>query len=286
MKNPLTDLISYLQQCDITRNDALVYLSLLNKGPLNPTEIAKITGIKRARVYDSLKRLLERGFITQSLEKSRAVYMSNNPRNLIADLEENILQKKEAINEIETQLANKTAFIPMRGIFFYNTDISSRLKLAELIDASRKTITIVAVFPPHFKDEGIIPTKKLAQKSLLGQEIKLFLNIDAKNWESCVYLSSKHVKIYHYPHSGRMPTLIYLIDDESLVLSSYTTKKEKIELRYAFQLHKEKDLILTFKHVIKGYMLESLPLKKRLKELEETIIYPTDKLKSIFKLKK
>ena len=95
LRNPLNDLVSFLQECDITQNDALVYMSLLNKGPSNPTEISKDTGIKRARVYDSLKRLLERGFVTQSLEKSRAVYMSNSPQNLISNLEVDIERKKK-----------------------------------------------------------------------------------------------------------------------------------------------------------------------------------------------
>ncbi len=286
MKNPLRDLISYLQQCDITENDAMVYLSLLNIGPSNPTEIAKKTGIKRARVYDSIKRLLERGFISQNLEQKRPLYMSNNPNNLIADLESTIEYKKEAITEIQEQLVNKSAFLPIRGVFFYNTDLSARLKIKELLEASNDNITIIAIYSPHIKDQNLIPIDKLAQKSLSGQDITLIVNIDVSNWETYTDLASKQVKIFHYPNSARIPTLIYLIDNETLIISSYSIKKDQLYLRYAFQFYEEKDFILTFKHVIKGFILESLSLKDRLKELEESIVYPTDKLKSIFNLKK
>ena len=52
-----------LQSLGFTKNDSKVLLTLCKFKILSPADIAKYSGVDRARVYDSLNRLIEKGFI-------------------------------------------------------------------------------------------------------------------------------------------------------------------------------------------------------------------------------
>ena len=52
-----------LQSLGFTKNDSKVLLTLAKYNILSPADIAKFSGVDRARVYDSLNRLIEKGFI-------------------------------------------------------------------------------------------------------------------------------------------------------------------------------------------------------------------------------
>jgi len=52
-----------LQSLGFTKNDSKVMLALAKYKILSPADIAKFSDVDRARVYDSLNRLIEKGFI-------------------------------------------------------------------------------------------------------------------------------------------------------------------------------------------------------------------------------
>lgn len=63
-----------LQNLGFTKNDSRVLLTLCKYKILSPADIAKHSGVDRARVYDSLNRLIERGFIQKEPIKRGANY--------------------------------------------------------------------------------------------------------------------------------------------------------------------------------------------------------------------
>lgn len=58
-----SDIEEALQSLGFTKNDSKVLLTLSKFRILSPADIAKHSGVDRARVYDSLNRLMEKGFI-------------------------------------------------------------------------------------------------------------------------------------------------------------------------------------------------------------------------------
>ena len=56
-----------LQSLGFTKNDSKVLLTLCKYKILSPADIAKQSGVDRARVYDSLNRLIEKGFIQSNI---------------------------------------------------------------------------------------------------------------------------------------------------------------------------------------------------------------------------
>ncbi len=63
-----------LQTLGFTKNDSKVLLTLCKFKILSPADIAKHSGVDRARVYDSLNRLIEKGFIQKEPIKRGANY--------------------------------------------------------------------------------------------------------------------------------------------------------------------------------------------------------------------
>ena len=63
-----------LQSLGFTKNDSKVLLTLCKYKILSPADIAKHSSVDRARVYDSLNRLIEKGFIQKEPIKRGANY--------------------------------------------------------------------------------------------------------------------------------------------------------------------------------------------------------------------
>jgi sugar-specific transcriptional regulator TrmB len=281
MSNLMKTLAKYLEQLDITENDATVYLSLLKLGASNPSDISKETGIKRARIYDSLKRLIERGFVVQDIERKRPIYLCNNPQLLVSELENQITTKTEAIEMIERELIETHAFKGMEGIFLYTTDASARLKLQELLEGAKKKVVIMAIHPYQLRKESFIPAKLLIEKSREGKEVILLLNITPKNWEYCDQLTKEKLQIYHFPKINELSSIIHLIDDDSLCVSTYKHRANRIKIQYTFHFAFDRGIIQAFNFLLYNFIKLSLPLKERLEQLKDSI-YPTEKLKSVF----
>ncbi|MFX0012555.1 MAG: TrmB family transcriptional regulator [Candidatus Hermodarchaeota archaeon] len=69
-----SDIEYALQALGFTKNDSKVLLALAKYKILSPADIAKFSDVDRARVYDSLNRLIEKGFIQKEPVKRGANY--------------------------------------------------------------------------------------------------------------------------------------------------------------------------------------------------------------------
>ena len=279
------EIIESIMECDLTQNDATVYLWLLKHRKSNPSEISKGTGIQRPRVYDSLKRLIEKGFVVQEIRKARPQYIVSDSQILISSLQAQIDSKMEARDLIQDQIVDHFPSPREKGIFFFNNEEALRLKIQNSIKGSQKAILIMAVFPLSLENAPLIYPELLGEKSLKGQSITLLLNISAKNWESCLNLFRKKVQIYHYPSLKQISTMIHVIDNDTLFISALKQKKQTVKLEYGIYFGGEQNLILAFNFLIQGFIQQAISLPERFKELKKSTIFPIETLKDIFGLK-
>jgi len=277
--------IKSLEQFNLTHNDAIIYLCLTKKGIVGPSDIETETKIKRARIYDSLKRLTEKGLVVQELGKKRSQYRITNPDSLLSELENQITNKKDAFKDLQEYFSYQPPSLRLSGIYFYNADRPLRLELKDLIKTSQKKITLMVIFSNAVNDDDLLSYDILAQKSLEGQEITLILNVNAGNWEFCADLFAKGVAIYHYPLVNQLSTLVYLIDDNVLCISTFEHHETRLRLQSGILFSEHHDLITVYQFLIQNFINQSVPLKTRLEELKKSIIYPSDRLKSLFGIK-
>jgi predicted DNA-binding transcriptional regulator len=71
-----------------SKNEAELYLALLEFGALTASELAVRSGVHRRNVYDCVDRLLSRGLIVREIGDKGAVYRSMPPRRIAELLQE------------------------------------------------------------------------------------------------------------------------------------------------------------------------------------------------------
>ena len=93
-----------LQSLGFTKNDSKVLLTLSKYKVLSPADIAKHSGVDRARVYDSLNRLIERGFIQKEPVKRGANYQVIPIEKIFDTIRREYVHKIDKTREIESSI--------------------------------------------------------------------------------------------------------------------------------------------------------------------------------------
>lgn len=89
----------------LTRNESLVYLSLLDNGPCKAGCVAKTTKIQRTNVYDALARLMNKGLAGQIENEGTRMFDAGSPE-LLKDL---LLEKQEKADRLVPLLRKRQA---------------------------------------------------------------------------------------------------------------------------------------------------------------------------------
>jgi len=79
-----------LEELGLSKNEAKVYLALLEIGSATGGQIAEKCGIHRTNVYDALERLVEKGLASYILKEKTKYFEATDPNNLM-----NLLKRKE-----------------------------------------------------------------------------------------------------------------------------------------------------------------------------------------------
>ncbi|HBB03067.1 MAG: transcriptional regulator TrmB [Candidatus Peregrinibacteria bacterium GW2011_GWF2_38_29] len=89
----------------LTDKEAKIYLALLEMGPSTVTEISKKAKITRTNGYHVLNGLITKGLVSTYEEKSKMVFIAENPERIVSMLEENL-------KEIETNIQRAKKVLP------------------------------------------------------------------------------------------------------------------------------------------------------------------------------
>lgn len=120
-----------LAELGLSKNDSLVYLTLLREGHSTPTTISKKSGIFRANVYGSLERLKVKGLVSEINEDKKRFFQASNPNALLTLLKEKELRLKSLLPELilDHQLAQKNEvevynnIAALRNLFHHYLDL-------------------------------------------------------------------------------------------------------------------------------------------------------------------
>ncbi len=72
-----------LMEVGFSKNEAKVYISLLETGPASATKIAEVSGIHRVNVYDSIEKLKDRGLVGFLHKNGKRVFQASAPEALL-----------------------------------------------------------------------------------------------------------------------------------------------------------------------------------------------------------
>ena len=170
-----------LKELGLTDNETNIYLTLLKFGALNPTQLAKKTGLHRSYIYDTTEKLLEKGIINTILIKNKKHFQPVNPKILKQQLE----IKLDHLNNIIPNLTNlfKATKEPTRvelhkGKRVYRTlikDVISTLRKDNeaLIIGIDENILINEIEPIYLKQYlNIIKRKNIKERIIIKKGSK------------------------------------------------------------------------------------------------------------------
>ena len=174
------------------------YLSLLQHHPINGSQLSKRSGIPRARIYDILRTLKQRGFVA---EASKGIFVPLPPDELIKHLRrshDKDLKRLEALVEelqgdtdhdfIWTVSGYQRAMDKAREMIeSAGSEIYIRLFLPEadilvkpLKKAEKKGVQVKCIFmqpfPKTFAHQVIHPQHELVERSLGGRSFDLVVD--------------------------------------------------------------------------------------------------------------
>lgn len=96
-------LVDLFQELGLTQNEAKIYESLVQGGVMNVSQIALKSTIHRRSVYDALNRLVEKGLISQIINKAENSYQAVDPVKFLELIKEKENKIKTALPELRRQ---------------------------------------------------------------------------------------------------------------------------------------------------------------------------------------
>ena len=134
-----------LQSLNFTKNDSKVLLTLCKYKILSPADIAKHSGVDRARVYDSLNRLIEKGFIQKEPIKRGANYQVIPVERIFRVIRDEYKQKIEDTLVLEKVISDLeiTKEETEPRVWAINSRSKIRKKIKELISTSQERLFFI-----------------------------------------------------------------------------------------------------------------------------------------------
>ena len=171
--------IRLLEQIGLTKNQSIVYLSLLKLGSSSAQNIIKESGMHRSRVYDSLERLEDLGLVSYVVKDFKKYFQAAAPEKLLDYVDE----KKEIVNQLIPELKklegmkkeeiNASIYKGKEGIKTIQSEMLKEGKEVFVLGAKGMIFKELPYFIPNFEKERI---KKKIKFTLIydKKEVKEF----------------------------------------------------------------------------------------------------------------
>lgn len=121
-----------LKQIGLTYYEAEVYLALLSNGQMSAYELAEKAGLYRQVTYDSLKRLMEKGFVSSVIEGKTKLFKAIDPKLILEFINERAESFKQILPELSKM--NETSKQPL-SVETYKGKNVVRIALRDIINA-------------------------------------------------------------------------------------------------------------------------------------------------------
>lgn len=138
-----------LKQIGLTDYEVEVYLALLTHGQISAYELAEKAGLYRQVVYDTLKRLQEKGYVSSVIEGKTKLFKATEPElvlEILNDKTENFKQMLPELNNldkaskqpliVETYKGKNVLRIALRDIINQLKDLKNKEVLCTAVDES------------------------------------------------------------------------------------------------------------------------------------------------------
>ena len=254
-----SDIEYALQSLGFTKNDSKVLLALAKYKILSPADIAMFSDVDRARVYDSLNRLIEKGFIQKEPVKRGANYQIIPLAKIFKTIRDNYKSKiddtitiEKAISELEIDQEESEP-----RVWAINSRDKIRKKVKDLISSSENRIYFIITPDLLIKELGGYEwiLKELWNKKFSSNmEVVIALKYSDELKEEIKKLLKVSVKIHSIEGDNVIPFGL-LIADYGFLLTTLDQVKEAPEYTSGLWLENgKKSQIIGYEHLFRHFI--------------------------------
>ncbi len=207
-----------------TINDSKIYVTLLKIGLSNPAIISEKSKVDRARVYDSLKRLVKRGIVEEEPVKRAPRYRAFPPDVVFGTIRRKLNNQISLATALEKQLAQiKTESTEQNSVWSIQGKNKINKKFYEIISNAEDFCFIFLTLDYSISSineleilEGIIMDKRRSNPSL-NFKIALKIFPDKDDQKSILNrLFHANVEIFRWKPASILPFGLILTESEFL----------------------------------------------------------------------
>jgi DNA-binding MarR family transcriptional regulator len=254
-----SDIEYALQSLGFTKNDSKVLLALAKYKIMSPADIAKFSDVDRARVYDSLNRLIEKGFIQKEPVKRGANYKIIPLTKIFKTIRDNYKKRIEdtltiekAITELEIDQEESEP-----RVWAINSRDKIRKKVRELISSAQNRIYFIITPDLLIKELGgheWILKEIWSKKFASNMEVVIALKYFDELKEDIKKLLKISVKIHSIEGDNVIPFGL-LIADYGFLLTTLDQVKEAPEYTSGLWLENGKQSqIIGYEHLFRHFI--------------------------------
>ncbi|MFX1384621.1 MAG: TrmB family transcriptional regulator [Promethearchaeota archaeon] len=257
-----SDIEESLMELGFTKNDSKVLLTLCKYKILSPADIARNSGVDRARVYDSLNRLIEKGFIQKEPVKRGANYQVIPIERIFKSIREDYKQKISETMDLEKKIADlkidEEESEPR--VWAISSREKIRKKIKDLVNEAEKRIFFVITPDLLMEDFSKGTTdwifKDLWNKKFSNEAIQIVVAL--KYQETLKDEIKKLLKINIVMHSIEGDSVIpfgLLITDNDFLLTTLDQIAEAPEYTSGLWLENGKDKqVIGYEHLFRHFI--------------------------------
>lgn len=165
---------SKLEEIGLTKNQAIVYTSLLKLGSTTAQEIIKESGLHSSRVYESLEKLQSFGLAGVVIKDYKRYFQASSPKKLLDFINEkkeivnNLLPELESLEGMKKEKISASIYKGKEGIKAIHSEMLKEKKEIFVLGGKGLVFSELEYFMPHFEKERI--KKKIKWKILWDDE--------------------------------------------------------------------------------------------------------------------
>jgi len=254
-----SDIENALQSLGFTKNDSKVLLALAKYKILSPADIAKFSDVDRARVYDSLNRLIEKGFIQKEPVKRGANYQIIPLTKIFKTIREDYKKRIEETLTIEKAIAELEIDDEDSEprVWAINSRDKIRKKIRDLVSSAQDRIYFIITPDLLIKELGgyeWILKEIWNKKFSSNMEIVIALKYSDELKEEIKKLLKVSVKVHSIKGENVIPFGL-LIADYGFLLTTLDQVKEAPEYTSGLWLENGKqNQIIGYEHLFRHFI--------------------------------
>ena len=169
MQKDYHDYLVKLQELGLSKNEAVIYLELLNSGEISANDLSRKVSFDRTLCYQLLNKLIEKGLVQSYVKQKKKIFNLTDPKDLLLPIKQKEQIAQSLITELNI-LKSRTKY-EEQNLLIYQGDNGVDAVFNELLNSKEVFIFGGATKTFNIRKMPGTIVKRLNQLNLKGKAI-------------------------------------------------------------------------------------------------------------------